>query len=1450
MRKLYSFVFALLFYVMSFGQSVSIGSGTVTNAISPWDSYYGYSYVQTLYLASEINASGNITSITFDFAGATLGNSDSITIFMGNTSKNLFSSTTDWVPVSSMTQVYKDILSTSTLPGPVTITLTTPFPYNGTGNLIIAIDENKPNYDAAVRFKGTLLTGSNRVIYNRSDVTNPDPLAPPIGTMSSTVANIIIDGLVGASCQGVSGVSMSNITATTATGSWTAPAGGNSPTGYNWEVRTSGLPGSGATGLVVSGNSITTDANITGLISATTDTFYVRSVCGVGSFGPWSSGIGFVTLCGSTNVPYSVNFEGSTTTFPLCTGVENVGTGNIWTILNNPGYGFTSNTLRYAYNFTNPADTWFYTQGLNLTAGVSYRLSFKYGNNSSGTGGYVESLEVKYGSSPAAASMSDLVVDYPSISIAGSANSVTDFTPATTGVYYFGFHAYSISNQDQLYVDDISMATTPTCDVPTAITQSSITSTGMLLDWTAPALGTPTAYDLYYSTSNTAPVGTTTPTVAGINGTTKILTGLVTATKYYFYLRTVCGTSGNSNWTSIDSFVTLCDAINIPYSVNFEGSTSFPLCTAVENAGTGNIWTIANNPGYGFTSNTLRYAYNSANPANTWFYTQGLNLTAGVSYRLSFKYGNNSSGAGGYVESLEVKYGSSPAAASMSDLVVDYPSISIAASANSLTDFTPTTTGIYYLGFHAYSIADQDALYVDDITMAVTPTCDLPTAIIQSNVTSTGIQLDWTAPSLGNPTAYDLYYSTSNTAPVSTTTPTVTGITGNTKTLIGLVAATKYYFYLRTVCGTSGTSDWTAIDSFTTTCVAISTLNENFDAVTVPSLPTCWSKILRGSSLSAFAYVTTTAANANSAPNAVTMYNSSSTTTDDIILVSPPLSNVGAGTYQLTFFAKNSTAAQDIEVGTLDNNSSTAVFTPLQSVDIATTFQKYAVSFSGYSGTDQFIGIRVINASTFSYAYIDNVVWELIPSCVEPSTIVASNIMSSTAQIDWTAPSSGSPVSYDVYYNSTNTSPTGTTTPSIAGVSGTTANLSGLSSSTNYYVWVRSNCGTGGMSSWSPAYTFATACGVVTAPTAAPQTFVTAISPPLCWSRAQGLLTTPVTFSSTATSGWVIDDYLNVTTPVNKCIKINIYGTARKEWLMTPSYDLGTGGNLQMEFDIALTNWNGTAATTLGSDDKAVVLISIDNGVTWDPVNALRTWDATTAISNTGEHIIIPLSSYSGTVMFAFYGESTVTNADNDLFIDNFEIKPQTIFPVQLMSFAGYKKDGLNQLSWNTASEQGNKGFEVERSIDGIHFTSVGFASSKAINGNSNGILEYKFTDERTFNATMYYRLKQVNLDGRSKYSNIVTIKGIKVAEVVLSAIFPNPVSRVLNIIISSPEKENLTIVITDLAGKSFLRKSMIVELGENKVNMNVEALSSGTYIIKSICQNGCESAVQKFIKQ
>ena len=94
---------------------------------------------------------------------------------------------------------------------------------------------------------------------------------------------------------------------------------------------------------------------------------------------------------------------------------------------------------------------------------------------------------------------------------------------------------------------------------------------------------------------------------------------------------------------------------------------------------------------------------------------------------------------------------------------------------------------------------------------------------------------------------------------------------------------------------------------------------QNFDAVTVPALPICWSKIVRGATIASLASVETNTAITNSAPNAVRLYNSSSQPIDDIILVSPLIGNLGAGTNRLTFYAANTSAAEDLEIGTLSD---------------------------------------------------------------------------------------------------------------------------------------------------------------------------------------------------------------------------------------------------------------------------------------------------------------------------------------------------------------------------------------------------------------------------------------------------------------------------------------------------------------------------------------------------
>ncbi|MFO7525657.1 MAG: choice-of-anchor J domain-containing protein, partial [Ignavibacteriaceae bacterium] len=174
-------------------------------------------------------------------------------------------------------------------------------------------------------------------------------------------------------------------------------------------------------------------------------------------------------------------------------------------------------------------------------------------------------------------------------------------------------------------------------------------------------------------------------------------------------------------------------------------------------------------------------------------------------------------------------------------------------------------------------------------------------------------------------------------------------------------------------------------------------------------------------------------------------------------------------------------------------------------------------------------------------------------------------------------------------------------------------------------------------------------------PPTSPETFAE-FWPPSNWRRYSGYLTDNSTLTSVATT-WVPDDYANVTSPVNRSAKVNIYGTSLRHWLVTPTIDLGSGTtNYQVKFDIALTVWNNTNPTSLGPDDTLAVVVSTDNGVTWSNSNIIKLFTGSTPISNTGESVVANLNGFTGLVKIGFYAASTVSNADNDLFLDNVEV--------------------------------------------------------------------------------------------------------------------------------------------------------------------------------------------------
>lgn len=188
--------------------------------------------------------------------------------------------------------------------------------------------------------------------------------------------------------------------------------------------------------------------------------------------------------------------------------------------------------------------------------------------------------------------------------------------------------------------------------------------------------------------------------------------------------------------------------------------------------------------------------------------------------------------------------------------------------------------------------------------------------------------------------------------------------------------------------------------------------------------------------------------------------------------------------------------------------------------------------------------------------------------------------------------------------------------------------------------------------------------------------------------------------------------------------------------------------------------------------------------------------------------------------------------------------------PVEISDFKGVKEGAANRLSWSTRTEQNSSGFYLERSADGRSYSSLTFVASKAENGNSSLQLNYSFVDNQPFAGNSYYRLKQVDKDGKFTYSDVVVLKGDKLNTVVIGNVYPNPVRNNMNVILSAPSNEKVNLVITDLAGKVVKQQSLQLKAGDNSVSLDVNALPSGNYLIKAICASGCQTAVSKFVKQ
>ena len=605
------------------------------------------------------------------------------------------------------------------------------------------------------------------------------------------------------------------------------------------------------------------------------------------------------------------------------------------------------------------------------------------------------------------------------------------------------------------------------------------------------------------------------------------------------------------------------------------------------------------------------------------------------------------------------------------------------------------------------SISNSDASSLDNITTGVArdflpkttftygapPSCPKATGLTFTNVTADNATFSWDA--ISNVSTWNFAASTEadfpddadktfayNNIPASL-------VSGNTvdfswiKTLTGfsLEPNTTYYVKLQANCGADGLGDWSNVASFHTACEAFAL--PFFDGFEENNLTNeCWtSESVTGTSswtTGAGDYSTSTGTG-NGSYNALIKHGSNGNVTK---LISPVIDMSSVTAAELSFMHIQRPWGNDQDV--------LKVYYRTSAADEWHLLQEYTEAINSWT-TEENINLpnpsstyQIAFEMTDSYGYgvaIDDVRIAPPAACPKPTGLAVSNIEAHNATFSWTGESDNgwqlclNDGGDDTFYNISANPFSFASAP--------------LKAETTYSVKVRTICEGDATSDWSNEVTFTTdiACPVPTFGAEAvsnlgateatiawdgngedytlsyrkaryvdglEETFGTSI--PTDWTMFTGMFNeeTGEATLTTATYGWSFGTGNSV---FDNHARVNIYGNNQR-WLVTPRF-LCEGSDLG--FDMALTAYSGDVAApqTTGTDDKFMVLVSIDNMATW---KVLRKWDNAgseyvyNAIANsaTGEHVALDLSEYIGqNIHIAFYGESTESNADNNLHIDN-----------------------------------------------------------------------------------------------------------------------------------------------------------------------------------------------------
>ena len=178
--------------------------------------------------------------------------------------------------------------------------------------------------------------------------------------------------------------------------------------------------------------------------------------------------------------------------------------------------------------------------------------------------------------------------------------------------------------------------------------------------------------------------------------------------------------------------------------------------------------------------------------------------------------------------------------------------------------------------------------------------------------------------------------------------------------------------------------------------------------------------------------------------------------------------------------------------------------------------------------------------------------------------------------------------------------------------------------------------------------------------------------------------------------------------------------------------------------------------------------------------------------------------------------------------------------PVSLKSFTAARNRSNVVVKWETATEINNSGFAVERNINGS-WEQVAFVASQAVNGNSDAILSYQYIDLNNTKGITQYRIKQVDIDLKSKYSEVRAVRGE--GQLGKTVVYPNPTNDGKVNIVFEDGNVSRDISVSDMSGRTIKQLR-----GITNNNITIENLTPGMYSLRIVIPSTGEQSVEKIV--